>query len=972
LVTNTTTAPIEQAFRAMLSGLSEKLPDSPTHASLLRLASDAGGFRELAERYESLLWQLAPGPERVLAHRRLARIYRRKLGDLEGALRHCYGVLAEAPADQRALGALEQMLGRANRWEELDAALGKAFEPSIKSNPARAAALARRRARIAAERMRDPAVAARRFHEAAELADRLDPRLGVAVRAEAVRVLAAARADRSTIAAAAGELLQASRIAGSGAAGAAAAARIAAALGSRGAGLLMELADAAVRRGDQVEAAAHLRSAVDLQPENDELAQRLESLFVARSAWRELADFYRERIGRVADTGARAELMVRLAELLEDELGDRVGAAQAYGAALQLTGDPAVAQAQCRLLAAEGDLDGVAQALDTAVEVAADLPARCLALLARADFLRQHQESGARADYKRAAVLDPGSVRALCGLAELAPEEGCAEAVQALDQALRALAPGSPDRADGLRRLAILQENRLGNAEAAARAWEQVLRERPGDREAFDGACTHARATGDAARLVDLLRDALTRSPPGEAARRWRHEMAETLQQAGNDAQALEAWTAAARADPGDRRALLALADLLEKRGRHLEAAKTLEDAVMATEDRVQKGKLCDRLAGLYRGPLADPERAAVFERKARAFAPPEPLPDTDRLSALTPLPQAIGGWSDATLRARLKQDPFDVTANNTLFAEAVESKQLDRAFVHAALLQTVGRASPRERAFYEERAARPPASPRLALSARERAGLFPRVAPLAAELYSVAGVDLAAVHAIPGLAAGCSRYFTVAADPRHEAMADALFVAARFLGRHPPEIYVGATRGVPVDFRNTEPPRLVVAPQAIQPGRRPSPAVLRFSAGRAMAALEAEALPLLGLPRGTLTTILEGLMAVSLPPLSRPREVLQVARALERRIPEARLGRLVELAGEAYRTLVEVPVDSLVEAAEDGVNRCGLVLCGDPCAAIDALRDAGVTRRQLVSLAQYAVDDSYFSLRQRLGLAEG
>src|SRR5207247_2639632 len=133
--------------------------------------------------------------------------------------------------------------------------------------------------------------------------------------------------------------------------------------------------DVALSQNDRAEAAAHLRAATDLAPEDEAIARRLESLYVARSAWRELSEHYRERAERLTDPAARSDLLVRRAELLEDELSDRRGAAQAYGEVVRLTGDPAAVQAQCRLLAADGDVAGVARALDAAVNAAPDVAA---------------------------------------------------------------------------------------------------------------------------------------------------------------------------------------------------------------------------------------------------------------------------------------------------------------------------------------------------------------------------------------------------------------------------------------------------------------------------------------------------------------------------------------------------------------------------------------------------------------------
>src|SRR5207237_373191 len=58
--------------------------------------------------------------------------------------------------------------------------------------------------------------------------------------------------------------------------------------------------------------------------------RKMESHFVARGAWRELAEFYRERIRLAQKTEEKAEHLSRLAEVLEDALQDLHGAATGY------------------------------------------------------------------------------------------------------------------------------------------------------------------------------------------------------------------------------------------------------------------------------------------------------------------------------------------------------------------------------------------------------------------------------------------------------------------------------------------------------------------------------------------------------------------------------------------------------------------------------------------------------------------
>ena len=113
----------------------------------------------------------AEGAELLGVLRAVARLHRR-LGDLERAREHLVLVLAQAPADARARGALNALLEREERWEELDASLEKEARVALKAAALRRAARATaRRARVWSQHLGDPARAALRFGQASQYAE---------------------------------------------------------------------------------------------------------------------------------------------------------------------------------------------------------------------------------------------------------------------------------------------------------------------------------------------------------------------------------------------------------------------------------------------------------------------------------------------------------------------------------------------------------------------------------------------------------------------------------------------------------------------------------------------------------------------------------------------------------------------------------------------------------------------------------
>ncbi|MGC4123043.1 MAG: hypothetical protein QM765_52425 [Myxococcales bacterium] len=183
---------------------------------------------------------------------------------------------------------------------------------------------------------------------------------------------------------------------------------------------------------------------------------------------------------------------------------------------------------------------------------------------------------------------------------------------------MRSLPRGAASRVTMLRRLARLLEWPLGEEQRARDAWSEVLAESPADAEAEGHLIDLTRRGSDREALIKLLRRRLAREPRGVQARQARHELAQSLETIGRDEEALEEWRMAARMEPGDAVALVALADRCEARGRLSEAAFALEGAAAATERGPERASLWRRLARLSRERLDDPARAAVCDERAR------------------------------------------------------------------------------------------------------------------------------------------------------------------------------------------------------------------------------------------------------------------------------------------------------------------------------------------------------------------
>lgn len=365
----------------------------------------------------------------------------------------------------------------------------------------------------------------------------------------------------------------------------------------------------------------------------------LEARLIARKSWKELAQYYLQRADRAADAATRAEVLTRLAELLEDELQDVAGAARAYGEIVSLTGDRAALEEQVRLLS-QRDAWRSQRALDEAIQRAPEPRVRTAALLARAEYLLAHgQRESARADFAAAHALSPGSLQALTGLALCAPPAEQPPAVERLHAALAAASRRAPYRNPSLRRLADFAAGPFAQPPLAQWAWSELHVDNPEDTYVQDKLLEVSRQVGDSRRLAQMLRLRLQRQTHGLAARSDWEELAYTLGHLGDMEGGLEVLRQAVDTDPGHTEAWLMLGERLERLGRAAQAAEALEEAASATEEEPERMLTWERVARFCRERLKDEQRARTCAARAErirqslarsgqpipAYAPPPP-----------------------------------------------------------------------------------------------------------------------------------------------------------------------------------------------------------------------------------------------------------------------------------------------------------------------------------------------------------
>jgi hypothetical protein len=612
----------------MLEALKALRAAPPTPAELLLLrqvARRAHLSLAAAQGLEEAL-PAAPAALEALLHRHLAWLHRHE-GKLEEARLHLYQRLADAPGSQRDLIALSWVLGREGRAQEREQVLGRlAREWTQRGPPQRAARAHLERGRLLAQDLHDLSRASLAFGQAAarfHAAQR--PEDATAARALSLWGLVQAQAPTQAIAEAVRLLVQEGRAQGREPE----AQRVAQGIergGDAAAGKLAALGAAAEKRRSHRVAIAIWEAASECEPGSVTWPEQLVRLFTHLQSWAELAEHYRRCAARSANAellAMRANWLTKRAQLLEDRLGDPHGAAQAFGEAFAVLGEPDALRAQLRLIHARHGAAGAEAALDRAVSTAQTSPAKATALRVRARLLADARRFGAAAsDLSRAlslAALDPDSAQLWV---ECRAEEGDRAAVEQLWTAGEGLPRGAA-KAARFRRLARLCLWPLNDTDRALLAWRRVLESAPGDAEAEDKLSQAAHVQHKPDELVALLRARIQRAGRGPEARAARHELAQALQKQGLADEAFTAWQEAARAEPSDAQAQLALADGYAARGKPEEAALALENAAQGLDEPGAQAQVWERLAAFYRDVLQAPERAVAAERRARMAGQP-------------------------------------------------------------------------------------------------------------------------------------------------------------------------------------------------------------------------------------------------------------------------------------------------------------------------------------------------------------
>ncbi|MFW6051584.1 MAG: hypothetical protein ACODAU_10435, partial [Myxococcota bacterium] len=402
--------------------------------------------------------------------------------------------------------------------------------------------------------------------------------------------------------------------------------------------LLQKLADThRARRRDPYAAIDALRSLRELRPEDDAARNGLCDLLLEVDRALDAIPVLRECVAKAGTADERTRLLRKLATVLEERASDDQGATEAWERLLELQPEDTEALARLEAIHVRSQrFDRLVDTLSRQVEVAA--PQERPALLVRMAKLADER----LADLDRAADFYEQAL-------ELAPEDDAvAEALAEvlwrgarwhdLVQLLRRRADRSEDaaaRAALHRRMARVLHGQVGDADAAAESWREVL-EAGEDEEALRALVSHARERGDAEELVRWLARLAEVAAGADETRALLMERAALLADAlGRAEEAAEVLRrVVSEVAPGDVEALVKLAAACEAAGDDRGLADALERHLRQAEGAAERVPLASRLARLYDEALHDRD-AAIDAYTAWAEADPRDDAPRRRLGEL-------------------------------------------------------------------------------------------------------------------------------------------------------------------------------------------------------------------------------------------------------------------------------------------------------------------------------------------------
>jgi tetratricopeptide (TPR) repeat protein len=415
-----------------------------------------------------------------------------------------------------------------------------------------------------------------------------------------------------------------------------------------------------LRSIEQIDAAlAQYRAVYELRDDDEEAIAALEELLRARGLFDELLVILRRRAELAALDDDRRLLEYAAAALLENELGRRAEAIDAYEQIVALYGDDesTAFEALERLFEAEERFEDLAANLERRIDLGPASEAELSALkfrLARTFETKLSDVSRAIDLYREVLALSPEHEGARVALESLlANEEFGGIAAETLEpiyevrgdwesliRALHVLAEraDSPDTKRAfLVKIGDVCLTQIGDGGRAFDAYSHALRVLPENEETLAQLEAVAASENRFADLVKILGELAESSSDPALARNlfWRAASVQDAQ-LGNVDGAIATFQKLLSSQPSDVEALLALEELYRRSERFAEVVPVLRQRIEVAESVEEQTSLLSAIAALYEEKLNDAAASVAVHREILAV-------DASNASALLALDVLLG-----------------------------------------------------------------------------------------------------------------------------------------------------------------------------------------------------------------------------------------------------------------------------------------------------------------------------------------
>ena len=422
-------------------------------------------------------------------------------------------------------------------------------------------------------------------------------------------------------------------------------------------------------RRDMAEALRIYQDIVDIEPAGGPASQRLVELFSEKQDYARLAELREKQLGRVTDPGFRVAVLLELATLYRDRLGDPEQAAVCWHAVLQEDPNhPEALPAYAEHFRTRGDFPALIELLEFSFDHARGVGRPVEELLERLEEIAVIAERSlgdterALSAWQRMDELQPGHDRAREAQKRILQKGKQWDRMVSVLEREAETATDPAQKAESLRRLARVLIEKLSAGERAAAVYRQILVLEPKDPVAGRALLELYEREERWGELAAILRAQLdTAATKPDKVNTLRRLLALYQDRLGQLAEG--SWAAAEilKLAPGDREALERLESILERSDDKNRLVETLEYHTKHTSSNEEKLRLCLRIAELLQKDIGDHQRAIRWWEEILALQPG----DTTALDALVEGYQLLGKNEELArvLEMQIGQPGQDLTA---------------------------------------------------------------------------------------------------------------------------------------------------------------------------------------------------------------------------------------------------------------------------------------------------------------------